>query len=193
MVAPAPVTVYSTQTCPWCDRAKQYLTSRNVPFVDKDVSTDMEAAREMIQISGQQGVPVIATDQEVVVGFDQLRLARIADRFSGPKRPAFGVLGANADDYFARHPEKKPASETDIRGVFVGQVKPRSVADRAGIQPGDVIQALANKRVRDMRGLDQIMESVKAGDTVSVRVLRGADDVNLQLDFTIPTATEAHA
>jgi hypothetical protein len=44
-----------------------------------------------------------------------------------------------------------------------------------------------------MRGLDQIMESVKAGDTVSVRVLRGADDVNLQLDFTIPTATEAHA
>ena len=193
MVAPSPVVVYSTQTCPWCDRAKQYLTSRNVPFVDKDVSTDIEAAREMIQISGQQGVPVIATDQEVIVGFDQLRLARMADRFSGPKRPAFGVLGANADEYFARHPEKRPTDDTDIRGVFVGQVKPRSVADRAGIQHGDVIQALANKRVRDMRALDQIMESVKPGDAVSVRVLRGADDVILQLDFSIPGPSDAPA
>ena len=193
MVAPQPVVVYSTQTCPWCDRAKQYLQSRNVPFIDKDVSTDMDAAREMIQISGQQGVPVIATDQEVIVGFDQLRLARIADRFSGPKRPAFGVMGANADEYFARHPDKAPGGETDIRGVFVGQVKPRSVADRAGIQPGDVIQAVANKRVRDMRGLDQIMESVKAGDSVSVRVLRGADDVNLQLDFTVASTVDAQA
>ncbi len=191
MAAPSPVTVYSTQTCPWCDRTKEYLTSRNVPFVDKDVSADMDAAREMVQISGQQGVPVVATEHEVVVGFDQLRLARIADRFAGPKRPAFGVLGANADDYFSRHPEKAPEGEADIRGVFVGQVKPNSVGAQAGIQPGDVIQALANKRVRDMRGLDSLMESVKTGDTVSVRVLRGEEDVNLQLDFGIPDAPDA--
>lgn len=193
MVAPAPVTVYSTQTCPWCDRAKEYLSSRHVPFVDKDVSADMDAAREMVQISGQQGVPVIATEHEVVVGFDQLRLARIADRFSGPKRPAFGVLGANANEYFGRHPEKAPGGDVDIRGVFVGQVKPNSVADRAGIRAGDVIQALANKRVRDMRGLDGIMESVKAGDSVSARVLRGSDDVNLQLDFSVPGGADVQA
>ena len=180
------VTVYSTRTCPWCDRTKEYLRSRNVPFKDIDVSTDMNAAREMVQISGQQGVPVVATDQEVIVGFDQLRLARIADRFSGNKRPAFGVLGANADDYFARHPEKAPANDTDIKGVFVGQVKPNSVAHKAGIQPGDVIQALANKRVRNMSTLDQLMSSVKAGDQVTARVLRGGEDVNVTLDFSKP-------
>src|SRR4051812_29288168 len=108
MTETAPVTVYSTPTCPWCDRAKEYLTSRGVPFVDKDVSADMDAAREMIQMSGQQGVPVISTDSEVIVGFDQIRLSRIADRFSGPKRPPFGVLGANAEDFFARHNELIP-------------------------------------------------------------------------------------
>lgn len=180
------VTVYSTPTCPWCDRTKEYLRSRNVPFKDVDVSRDIDAARQMVQISGQQGVPVVATDQEVIVGFDQLRLARIADRFTGNKRPAFGVLGANADDYFARHPEKAPSGDTDIKGVFVGQVKPHSVAQKAGIRPGDVIQALANKRVRNMSTLDQLMSSVKAGDHVSVRVLRGTEDVNVTLDFTAP-------
>jgi glutaredoxin 3 len=193
MVAPSPVTVYSTQTCPWCDRTKEYLSSRNVPFVDKDVSSDMDAAREMVQISGQQGVPVVATEHEVVVGFDQLRLARIAARFAGTKRPAFGVLGANAEDYFGRHPEKAPAGEVEVRGVFVGRVKPRSVADRGGIQAGDVIQAFANKRVRDMHGLDALMESVKAGETVNVRVLRGAEDVNLELDFATSGAADAEA
>jgi S1-C subfamily serine protease len=128
-------------------------------------------------------VPVVATDQEVIVGFDQIRLARIADRFSGPKRPAFGVLGANADEYFSRHPEKRPSDEAEIKGVYVGQVKPNSVADKAGIRFGDVIQAVANKRVRNMSALDQIMASVKQGEVVTARVLRGSEDVNVTLDF----------
>jgi glutaredoxin 3 len=177
------VTVYSTPTCPWCDRAKEYLRSRNVPFRDVDVASDIDSAREMVQISGQQGVPVIATDQEVIVGFDQIRLARIADRFSGAKRPAFGVLGANAEEYFGRHPEKRPMVDDDIKGVYVGQVKPNSVAAKAGIQFGDVIQAVANKRVRNMTALDQIMSSVKQGDVVTARVLRGTEDVTVTLDF----------
>ena len=67
-MAEAPtVTVYSTTTCPWCDRTKEYLRSKNVPFKDVDVSADIDAAREMVRISGQQGVPVVATDQEVIV------------------------------------------------------------------------------------------------------------------------------
>src|SRR4051812_41232481 len=99
------VTVYSTPTCPWCDRAKQFLKSRNVPFVVKDVSSDYSAAMEMVRRSGQQGVPVITTDDDVIVGFDQVRLAKIADKFAGPKRPPLGVLGANAETYLQKHPE----------------------------------------------------------------------------------------
>ncbi|HQY30071.1 MAG TPA: glutaredoxin domain-containing protein [Thermomicrobiales bacterium] len=189
MVELAPVTVYSTPTCPWCDRTKEYLTERQVPFIEKDVAADMDAAREMILISGQQGVPVVSTESEVIVGFDQIRLSRIADRYASSKRPVFGVLGANADDYFSRHKEQLPAGETEVRGVYVGKVKANSVAARGGLLPGDVIQALANKRVRGMSGLDALIESVRTGDQVSVRVLRNGEDVNLTLDFAEEPAT----
>src|SRR4051794_10920193 len=101
MADPAQVTVYTTPTCPWCDRTKEFLDQRKVPYVVKDVASDYAAAMEMIQLTGQQGVPVVAAGNEVVVGFDQVRLARIADKFSGPKRPALGVLGANASEYLS--------------------------------------------------------------------------------------------
>src|SRR3954452_2252992 len=155
------VTVYSTNTCPWCDRTKEYLTSRNVPFIVKDVSSDYGAAMEMVRRSGQQGVPVITTEDEVIVGFDQARLARIANRFAGPKRPPLGVLGANAEAYLQKHPEAAANVPEGTKGGYVGQVRPNSVAERAGIQPGDIIAGLAGKRVRDMTTLDQMVETLK--------------------------------
>lgn len=68
------VIVYSTPTCPWCSRAKAYLTQLGVPYEDKDVSRDVEAAREMVRISGQMGVPVLVIDGNVIVGFDKPRI-----------------------------------------------------------------------------------------------------------------------
>lgn len=65
------VKVYSTPTCPWCTVAKNYLKSRNVPFEDIDVTRDRAAAVEMVQKSGQRGVPVIDMDGRIIVGFDQ--------------------------------------------------------------------------------------------------------------------------
>lgn len=65
------VKVYSTPSCPWCTVAKKYLTSKNVPFEDLDVSVDRESALEMVQKSGQRGVPVIDIDGEIIVGFNQ--------------------------------------------------------------------------------------------------------------------------
>ena len=178
------VTVYSTPTCPWCDRAKEYLTSRNVPFTNKDVSLDQQAAMEMVRLSGQQGVPVIAAGNDVVVGFDQARLAQIADRFSGPRRPALGILGADASDYLGRHPDVAAGYPPGIEGVFVGQVRAGSVAARAGVRPGDVVQAAAGKRVKNLRTLDQLIDTVGAGDTASLRLLRGGQDVTVTLDFS---------
>ncbi len=64
------VKVYSTPTCPWCTRAKEYLTEKNVPFVDVDVSMDQRAAQEMVQKTGQMGVPVIEVHGRFIVGFD---------------------------------------------------------------------------------------------------------------------------
>ena len=65
------VKVYSTPTCPWCVRAKDFLKASNVKFDDIDVSRDMKAAREMVEKSGQRGVPVLDIDGKIIVGFDK--------------------------------------------------------------------------------------------------------------------------
>jgi glutaredoxin 3 len=71
------IKVYSTPTCPWCTIAKKYLTSKNVQFDDLDVSLNREAAMEMVQKSGQRGVPVIEINGEIIVGFDQAAIDKL--------------------------------------------------------------------------------------------------------------------
>lgn len=68
------VTVYSTPTCPFCIRLKQYLKDNNVVFTDIDVSSDQVKAQEMINKSGQMGVPVTEIDGKIVVGFDKEKI-----------------------------------------------------------------------------------------------------------------------
>lgn len=71
------IKVYSTPTCPWCTVAKNYLTSKNVIFEDLDVSKNREAATEMVQKSGQRGVPVIEINGNFIVGFDQATIDKL--------------------------------------------------------------------------------------------------------------------
>jgi len=71
------VKVYSTPTCPYCIRAKQFLKDGAVVFDDIDVSKDQDAAQEMIKKSGQMGVPVIDIDGELIVGFDKEKIRKI--------------------------------------------------------------------------------------------------------------------
>lgn len=68
------VKVYSTPTCPWCVRAKQFLKDSNIPFEDIDVSSNQLAAQEMVQRSGQMGVPVLDINGQIIVGFDKERI-----------------------------------------------------------------------------------------------------------------------
>ncbi|HAF71568.1 MAG: Glutaredoxin-like protein, YruB-family [Acetothermia bacterium 64_32] len=68
------VIVYTTPTCPWCQAVKQYLEARGIPYREVDVAADAQAAMEMIRKSGQQGVPVVEIDGEIVVGFDRGRI-----------------------------------------------------------------------------------------------------------------------
>lgn len=65
------VKVYSTPTCPYCTRAKEYLSSKGVTFDNVDVSADRAAGEEMVKISGQMGVPVIVAGDEVIIGFNK--------------------------------------------------------------------------------------------------------------------------
>jgi glutaredoxin 3 len=63
------IIVYSTPTCPYCVYTKQYFARNGIEFTDIDVSRDHAAAQEMINKSGQMGVPVIDISGNIVVGF----------------------------------------------------------------------------------------------------------------------------
>ena len=63
--------VYSTQVCPWCHRAKDFLREHSIEFEDKDVAEDLAARNELLQKAGRLGVPVLDIDGTIIVGFDQ--------------------------------------------------------------------------------------------------------------------------
>jgi glutaredoxin 3 len=65
------IKVYSTSTCPWCSRVKDFLKEKKIEFEDIDVSLDQKAAEEMVRKSGQMGVPVIDINGKIIIGFDK--------------------------------------------------------------------------------------------------------------------------
>lgn len=70
------VIVYTSNTCPYCTMAKDYLKDREIPFEEKNVQTDKEARNELME-KGYTGVPVICVDDEEIVGFDKARLDQL--------------------------------------------------------------------------------------------------------------------
>jgi len=72
------VIMFSTPTCSYCRKAKQYFRQNQVPFREVDVSKDQAAARDMLRRSGQQGVPQIQIgNSKIIVGFDRPKIDRL--------------------------------------------------------------------------------------------------------------------
>lgn len=71
------VLVFTTPTCPWCTRVKQYLRQHNVRFREIDVSRDAAAARDLVRRTGQMGVPVVEIDGRPIVGFDKPKIDKL--------------------------------------------------------------------------------------------------------------------
>jgi len=68
------VKIYTTPACPFCVMAKEYLKEKGIEFEEIDVSKDEMAAKEMVEKSGQMGVPVIEIDGQIVIGFDKEKI-----------------------------------------------------------------------------------------------------------------------
>ena len=68
------VIVYSTPSCPYCHMVEDFLKENNIEFTHYDVSQDQEKGREMIEKSGQTGVPVVDIDGQIIIGFDVARI-----------------------------------------------------------------------------------------------------------------------
>ena len=71
------ITVYSTPTCPYCIRLKEYLKQEGISFTNVDVSADHAQLDKMVKLSGQMGVPVIDIDGKITVGFDKEKIAKL--------------------------------------------------------------------------------------------------------------------
>jgi len=69
------VQIYSTPTCSYCHMAKEFFNKNNVNYDDFDVAVNLEKRKEMVEKSGQMGVPVILIGNELIVGFDKAKIS----------------------------------------------------------------------------------------------------------------------
>lgn len=63
------IQVFTTPTCPYCTKVKQWLDDNGYDYEEHDVSEDKDKAREMIEKTGQRGVPQVFVDDEAIIGF----------------------------------------------------------------------------------------------------------------------------
>jgi S1-C subfamily serine protease len=135
-----------------------------VPFEVRDVSVDQIAAREMVQRTRQMGVPVIADEQEAIVGFDLPRLQRMAQRHRRG-----GGLGL------------KVADAVNGGGAYVGGVREGSPGERAGVQVGDTIVELSGRAITSVKDLEQVAATRPAGQPTSMMIVRDGERQTLIL------------
>lgn len=70
------VIIYTTNTCVFCKKAKEFFKEHNIDYKEIDVGKDVKAAKEMIDKSGQMGVPVIEVNDKIIIGFDKPALMK---------------------------------------------------------------------------------------------------------------------
>lgn len=168
------VTIYTTPTCTYCGQAKRYFQQKNVPYVEKDVSVDRQAAFEMVRRSRQQGVPVITIGDETIVGFDRRRIDAVLAN-AARRRPTLGLAIADSSRIALEH------GVVPIFGAYVGRVAPGSAGERAGLQPTDIITEINLRPVRNADDVEKAMESVQAGGRVSIVWVRGQQTMRAEV------------
>lgn len=68
------VSIYTTPTCGYCRMAKDFFKEHNIAYIEYDVAADAEKRKEMIERSGQMGVPVIFIGDDMVIGFNEEKI-----------------------------------------------------------------------------------------------------------------------
>ncbi|MCL5257258.1 MAG: PDZ domain-containing protein [Chloroflexi bacterium] len=151
-----------------------------MPYTEYDVSTNQEKAREMVQKSGQMGVPVITVDGQVVIGFNRQRLEQLLAQGpqgqpQGAPQPPHPSLGLSIADAQRQLP--------GTTGAYVGSVDATSPGGKAGILEGDIITEIKGRPVAMANDVAKAMAEVKPGENVPVTVLRQGQQVKVQVAF----------
>ena len=168
------VTVYTTPTCGFCHQVKTYLDQRTVPFVEHDVSRNPQAADEMVRISGQQGVPVVLIDGQVVLGADMARIDQLLAR-RATQPPKLGVAIADAERIAAKKGIQLP------HGAYIGRVNPGSAAALAGLGLGDVIIQLVDQPVQTDQDVHRVVDNMRYDQVADLLVWRNGQTIGMRV------------
>jgi S1-C subfamily serine protease len=139
-----------------------------VKFNEYDVSLDHAAAQEMVQLTGQMGVPVIVVDNEIIIGFDRQRLqALLAAGNSAAKRVRFGIKIADAS--------KVATSSGQVSGAIVGEVSPGFLGEKAGLKAGDIITEVSGHPVNGAADMEKLLAALQPGNIVTILFKRDGE------------------
>lgn len=130
---------------------------------------------EMVRLSGQQGVPVIAIDGQVIVGFNKPRLEQLLANRN--QRPGLGAQVADAATIALRQGTQAQP------GAYIGGVRPGSVAAHAGLRAGDIINRVDDTPVTNADDLARVLKSVAAGSQRTLQVVRGGSEQQVPVQF----------
>ena len=161
------VKIYTSPTCGYCHQARSYLSAKGVAFTEADISRDRAAAQEVMQLTGQMGVPVIVIDGQAVIGFDRPRLDALLSQGGGGGRPRLGLKIADA----SRVAQKMGA--VPVFGALVGAVAPGSLGEKIGLKSGDIITEINMRPVRGADDLEKAVSALSPGSRAAVVFLRG--------------------
>ena len=138
------------------------------------MSLDRAAAKEMIEKTGQRGVPVITIDDQVVIGFDRARLEQLLAGKGDGQHPSLGLQAADASKIAQK------VGAVPIFGAFVGTVKPGSAGERAGLQKGDVITEINLRRINNVDDLEKAVSGLSPGSRITIVFLRGEKELRAE-------------
>lgn len=143
-----------------------------MPYLERDLSMDRTAADEMVRVSGQQGVPVITVDGQVVIGFNRPLLDELLSRRRGT---SLGILTADAARVASRF------GLTVKGGAYVGRIQTGSAAAGAGLREGDVVIELAGHPIRTADELKGVLASLSPGARAPITWVRGSQTMHGEL------------
>jgi S1-C subfamily serine protease len=133
-----------------------------VAFKEYDVSIDHAAAQEMVNLTGQMGVPVIIIDGETVIGFDRARIQELLSAAPKPENTIhFGLKIADA------------AKSGLQPGALIGGVSPGLLGEKAGLKDGDIITGISGIRVEGAADVSRVIAGLKPGNIVTILFWRG--------------------
>lgn len=144
-------------------------------YTEYDVSRDRAAAQEMVNLTGQMGVPVIVIDGQAVIGFNRPRIQQLLAAGNNHQRPRLGLKVTDASSVTRKQ------GEPPVFGVLVGSVAPSSAGEKAGIRTGDIVTAVNQKRINNVVELEQAIKSLSPGSRIPVTYYRGDKAVKAEI------------